>query len=57
MTKHGYGTAVARDLLRLLEETMTIWKQHRELILENVTRYERSELERSRDLASSAKAL
>ena len=34
MTRHGYDTAVAKELLRLMQETLTIWKQHRLLILE-----------------------
>jgi hypothetical protein len=43
MTRNGYDTVVAKGLLRLLEETLTIWKQHRVLILETIARYELSE--------------
>jgi len=48
MTRHGYDTIVAKDLLRLLEETLTIWKQHRQLILDAIARYECSGAERPR---------
>ncbi|WP_114945418.1 hypothetical protein [Microvirga calopogonii] len=49
MNKHGYDTIVAQDLLRLLEETLTIWKEHRQLIMTAIARHELSELERPRN--------
>ena len=49
MTERGYDTVVAKDLLRLLEETLTIWKEHRELILGAIARYERTEPEHPKD--------
>ena len=42
MTKRGYETAVARDLLRLLDETMVTWQEHRQLILEAIARHEQA---------------
>ncbi|WP_262272278.1 hypothetical protein [Microvirga yunnanensis] len=42
MTRDGYDTALARDLLRLLEETMVTWKDHRQLILDAIARHERA---------------
>ena len=42
MTKQGYDTALARDLLRLLEETMVTWREHRQLILDAIARHERA---------------
>ena len=42
MTEHGFNTATARDLLRLLEETMVLWQDHRQLILDAIARYERA---------------
>ena len=51
MTKQGYDTAVARDLLRLMEETMTIWRGHREIIVDTLARYERSEAGRPESLS------
>ncbi|EIM25941.1 hypothetical protein [Microvirga lotononidis] len=56
MTKHGYDTVVAKDLLRLLEETLTIWKEHRQLILDAIARHERSEAERPKDPVPRPKA-
>ncbi|WP_262271562.1 hypothetical protein [Microvirga yunnanensis] len=41
MTRDGYDTALARDLLRLLDETMVTWKDHRQLILDAIARHER----------------
>jgi len=42
MTEHGYNTTTARDLLRLLEETMVLWQDHRRLILDVIARRERA---------------
>ena len=42
MTREGYDTAIARDLLRLLEETMVTWQEHRQLILDAIARHERT---------------
>ncbi|KLK90490.1 hypothetical protein AA309_25430 [Microvirga vignae] len=42
MTMKGYNTAVATDLLRLLEQTLALWQEHRQLILETIARHERS---------------
>jgi len=42
MTREGYDTVLARDLLRLLEETMATWKDHRQLILDAIARHERA---------------
>ncbi|MBB3021538.1 hypothetical protein FHR70_004639 [Microvirga lupini] len=42
MTEHGFNTATARDLLRLLEETMILWQEHRQLILDAIARHERA---------------
>ena len=42
MTEQGYDTALARDLLRLLEETLLTWQDHRQLILDAIARHERT---------------
>ncbi|ACL63054.1 hypothetical protein [Methylobacterium nodulans] len=42
MTEKGYDTATGKDLLRLLEETMVIWQDHRQLILDAIARHERA---------------
>ncbi|MCB8819945.1 hypothetical protein [Microvirga rosea] len=42
MTEQGYDTVVARELLRLLEETMVTWRGHRQLILDAIARHERA---------------
>ncbi|PVE24121.1 hypothetical protein DC522_12590 [Microvirga sp. KLBC 81] len=42
MTEQGCDTTTARELLRLLEETMVLWQDHRQLILEAIARHERS---------------
>ena len=42
LTEQGYETARAKDLLRLLEETMAIWEDHRRLILEAIARHEQA---------------
>ena len=42
MTWQGYDTALAQDLLRLLEETMASWQDHRRLILDAIARHERA---------------
>ena len=36
--EQGRDTADARDLLRLLEETLVNWRGHRQLILETIAR-------------------
>ena len=38
MTERGHDTALARDLLRLLEETLMQWQAHRQLILDTLAR-------------------
>ncbi len=40
MTEQGFNTAIAEDLLRLLEETMVTWRDHRQLILDAIARHE-----------------
>jgi hypothetical protein len=42
LTEQGYNTTAARDLLRLLEETMVLWQDHRQLILDTIARHERA---------------
>ena len=42
MSEQGYNTATARDLLRLLEQTMVLWQDHRQLILDTIARHEQS---------------
>lgn len=42
MTQEGYDTTMARDLLRLLEETMASWQDHRQIILDTIARHERA---------------
>ena len=42
LTEHGFNTATARDLLRLLEETMVTWREHRQLILDAIARHQRA---------------
>ncbi|MBQ0821513.1 hypothetical protein KBI52_15030 [Microvirga sp. HBU67558] len=42
MTRDGHDTALARDLLRLLDETMVAWQEHRQLILDTIARHERA---------------
>ncbi|WP_414471029.1 hypothetical protein [Microvirga sp. M2] len=41
ITEHGRDSTTARDLLRLLEETMVLWQDHRRLILDAIARHER----------------
>ncbi|MFC1458461.1 hypothetical protein ACETIH_17500 [Microvirga arabica] len=38
----GSDTTRAEELLRLLEDTMALWQDHRQLILEAITRYEQA---------------
>ena len=40
MTRQGHDTALARDLLRVLEETLVTWQDHRQLILDAIARHE-----------------
>ncbi|WP_262271551.1 hypothetical protein [Microvirga yunnanensis] len=42
MTRDGYDTTLARDLLRVLDETMATWQEHRRLILDAIARHERA---------------
>jgi hypothetical protein len=42
MNLQGYDTAVAWDLLHLLEQTLATWQDHRQLILDAIARYEQS---------------
>jgi hypothetical protein len=42
MIREGYDTALARDLLRLLEETMVTWQDHRQLILDAIAQHEQA---------------
>ncbi|MCB8822865.1 hypothetical protein [Microvirga rosea] len=42
LTEQGRDTALAGELLRLLEETMAIWQDHRRLILDAIARHERA---------------
>ena len=42
MTEHDYNTATARDLLRLLQQTLVTWQEHRQLIPETIARHERA---------------
>ncbi|WP_414475373.1 hypothetical protein [Microvirga sp. M2] len=42
MVEQGYETARAKDLLRLLEETMVAWRDHHQLILDTIARHERA---------------
>ena len=42
MTRDGYDTALAWDLLRSLEEVMVTWREHRKLILDAIARHERA---------------
>ncbi len=42
LTGQGYETTRAKDLLRLLEETIATWQDHRRLILEAIARHERA---------------
>ena len=37
--ERGYDTAAARDLLRLLEDTLVNWRGHRQLIVEAIARH------------------
>ena len=39
LTEQGYDTTKARDLLRLLEETLVNWREHRQLILATIARH------------------
>ena len=39
LIERGRDTADARDLLRLLEETLVNWRGHRQLILETIARH------------------
>jgi hypothetical protein len=41
LAREGHDTAKAQDLLRLLEEIMMTWQDHRQLILDAIARYER----------------
>jgi hypothetical protein len=49
MTERGYDTTAARELLRLLEETLVTWQEHRQLILDAIARHKeaRSHLPRT----------
>lgn len=40
MSGTGFDTALARDLLRLLEQTLATWQEHRRLILATISRLE-----------------
>ncbi|WP_201833795.1 hypothetical protein [Microvirga zambiensis] len=55
MSREGYDTALARDLLRLLEETMTTWQEHRQLILSAIARHERALARPQADLGPRAR--
>ena len=39
LTEQGHETAKARDLLRLLDETLVNWRWHRQLILDTIARH------------------
>jgi hypothetical protein len=54
MTEQGFETALARDLLRLLEETMVTWQEHRQLILDAIARHERDLPPHQRDPGPAA---
>jgi hypothetical protein len=57
MTRQGYDTVVANDLLRLLEQTLTLWQEHRQLILEAIARHELSASSPSKGWTSRPDAL
>lgn len=57
MTRQGYDTAVAEDLLRLLEQTLTVWQEHRRLILDAIARHELSASSPSKSPDSGPEAL
>jgi len=38
LTGQGRDTVAARDLLRMLEETLVCWREHRQLIREAIAR-------------------